>query len=218
MSQVWEGGSRPEMKQRNKHEIGIDSANKQGKIKLTIHYFPGLYGCNDGLRLGLCLPSSNACMPSASGPPDTAAPTLLQRSPAFRRCDFHNCCKACRIIFHDCSLPQTGKIKHVFVCIFCSVPFFRGKGIGAWGLEIGCCALGIGHWPWALGIGLWGEGCGDWSLGIALGIVGLPMADTKRRQSKRPTAKSLMSQSGDRRINRQSFFHTFDRHDSVVST
>ena len=96
--------------------------------------------------------------------------------------------------------------------------FSGGKGIGAWGLEIGCCALGIGHWPWALGIGLWGEGCGDWSLGIALGIVGLPMADTKRRQSKRPTAKSLMSQSGDRRINRQLFFHTFDRHDSVVST
>ena len=117
-SQVWEGGSRPEMKQRTKHEIGIDTANKQGKIKLRIHYFPGLYGCNDGLRLGLCPPSSNACMPSASGPPDTAAPTLLQRSPAFRRWDFHNCCKACRIIFHDCSLPQTGKIKHVFVCIF----------------------------------------------------------------------------------------------------
>ena len=110
------------------------------------------------------------------------------------------------------------KNKACFVCIFCSVPFLRGKGIGAWGLEIGCCALGIGHWPWALGIGLWGEGCGDWSLGIALGIVGLPMADTKRRQSKRPTAKSLMSQSGDRRINRQFFFHTFDRHDSVVST
>ena len=106
------------------------------------------------------------------------------------------------------------------ICLYvwlCSI-FSGGKEFGAWELEIGCCALGIGHWPWALGIGLWGEGCGDWSLGIALGIVGLPMADTKRRQSKRPTAKSLMSQSGDRRINRQLFFHTFNRHDSVIST
>ena len=159
---VWKGGSRSEMKQRNQHEIEIDSANKQGKIKLTILYFPGLYGCNDGLRLGLCLPSSNACMPSASGPPDTAAPTLLQRSPAFRRCDFHNCCKACRIIFHDCSLPQTGKIKHVFVCIFLLCSIFRGKG--NWGLGIGDWVLRTGHRALALGTGHWALGRGVWGL------------------------------------------------------
>ena len=133
------GGGLPTRNETKKQTRNRNRLGKQTKeTKSTIHYFPGLYGCNDGLRLGLCLPSSNACMPSASGPPDTAAPTLLQRSPAFRRCDFHNCCKACRIVFHDCSLPQTGKIKYVFVCIFCCVPIIRGIGIGAWGLEIGC--------------------------------------------------------------------------------
>ena len=159
------------MKQRNIHEIGIDSANKQRKIKVTLHHFPGLYGCNDGLRLGLCLPSSNACMPSASGPPDTAAPTLLQRSPAFRRCDFHNCCKACRIIFHDCSLPQTRKIKHVFLFVFFALSHFSGGkelGLGDWRLGVAHWASGIGLGHWALGFGERGVGIGRWALHWAL--------------------------------------------------
>ena len=47
----------------------------------------------------------------------------------------------------------------------------------------------MGTQHWALGIAHW-----------ALGIVGLPTADSKRER-KRPAAKSLESQSGERRPN-----------------
>ena len=49
---------------------------------------------------------SNGCISSAGGPPDTTAPTLLQRLPATRRCDFHNYRKAFLSIVRYCPLSN----------------------------------------------------------------------------------------------------------------
>ena len=102
---------------------------------------------------------SNGCISSAGGPPDTTAPALLQRLPATRHCDFHNCCKA---FPKYCSILSFVQFKINKKCLYCfSVVFLIvfGKGLRLrdwrWGIEY-----------WALGIGAWGVGVGHWAPGI----------------------------------------------------
>ena len=119
---------------------------------------------------------SNGCISSAGGPPDTTAPALLQRLPATRRCDFHNCCKAFLSIVRYCPLSNSRERKNVFIVFSAVFLILVGKGLRLrdwrWGVEY-----------WALGIGHRGVGSRDWALGPGhwdLGILSLPMADAKR--------------------------------------
>jgi len=116
--------------------------------------------------------SSNECISNDGGHPDTVAPTLLQRLPATRRRDFQNRCEMFRTCSYYCQLCQPGntnKFLLAYVLFWsCSFPF--EIRIGAWGLGIGRCALGIGHWAWASGTRRWNwegrSGKGQLALGI----------------------------------------------------
>ena len=154
-----------------------------------------------------CAEHLNKCMPSAGGPPDIALPTLLQELRATRRCDCHTYFKHVRTyVPSPCIVPVKGGNKNIVYICFALV-FFRlpknGSGLRDWssGVELWVLGNALGHW--ALGTGEWGFSIGRWALCTghwALGIVGLPTADSKRER-KRPAAKSLKSQSGERRLN-----------------
>ena len=110
-------------------------------------------------------PPINGCISSAGGPPDTTAPTLLQRLPATRRCDFHNCCKAFLNIVRYFPLSNSREIKNVFIVFPAVFLILFGKGLRLrdwrWGVEY-----------WALVIGHRGVRSRDWALGPGHGDLG----------------------------------------------
>ena len=136
---------------------------------------------------GFASPPNNKCMSSAGGRPSTATATFFLNIPTYVPC--------------LSIVPVRDNENNHNLFVFAQVCFClpnNGSGLRDWSLGVELWALSNALWHLALS-----TGSGDSALGVghcALGIVGLPTADSKRER-KRPAAKSLESQSGERRPN-----------------